>query len=114
MGGIYLDVMGPGSTRPGGTATGVGARAQIHVVISAASFIDVDSLEVIVDGTTTETLPIPAPVDPTDPVRFDDVVEVDVATTGSWVVLHASGMDTPDIAYGGTPFAATNPIFLTR
>lgn len=114
MGGIYLDVMGPSSTRPGGTATGVGTRAQIHVTVSAAAFVDVDSLEVIVDGTTTETIPIAVPTDPTNPIRFDDVVEVDVAAAGSFVVLHASGGDTPDIAYGDQPFAVTNPIFLTR
>lgn len=114
MGGIYLDVMGPSSTRPGSTASGVGMRAQIHVTVSAASFLDVDSLEVIVDGTTTETLPIPAQTDPTDPVRFDDVVEVDVAAAGSFVVLHASGHDAPNFAYGQQPFAVSNPIFLTR
>ena len=114
MGGIYLDVMGPSGTRPGGTASGAGMRAQIHVTVSAPPFVDVDSLEVIVDGTTTETLPIAAPVDPTNPVRFDDVVEVDVAAAGSFVVLHASGADTPDIAYGDQPFAVSNPIFLTR
>jgi len=114
MGGIYLDVMGPSSTRPGGTASGVGMRAQIHVSVTAASFLDVDSLEVIVDGTTTETIPIPAQTDPTMPVRFDDVVEVDVAAAGSWVVLHASGNTPPNIAYGQQPFAVSNPIFLTR
>jgi hypothetical protein len=114
MGGIYLDVMGPGSTRPGHTASGVGMRTQIHVTVSAASFVDVDALEVIVDGTSTETLPIPAPIDPTDPVRFDDVVEVDVAAAGSFVVLHAYGNTTPNIAYGDQPFAVSNPIFLTR
>ena len=114
MGGIYLDVMGPSSTRPGGTASGVGMRAQIHVTVTAASFLDVDSLEVIVDGTTTETIPIPAQADPTMPVRFDDVVEVDVAASGSWVVLHASGNTPPNIAYGQQPFAVSNPIFLTR
>lgn len=114
MGGIDLDVLGPSSTRPGGTATGVGMRAQIHVRVRAASFIDVDSLEVIVDGTTTETLPLSVPTDPTNPVRFDGIVEVDVAATGSYVVLHASGGDTPNIAYGGQPFAVSNPIFLRR
>lgn len=114
MGGIYLDVLGPSSTRPGGTAAGVGARAQIHVTVQAPSFVDVDSLEVIVDGASVETIPLSPPVDPTNPVRFDDVVEVDVAASGSFVVIHASGATAPDIAYGDEPFAVSNPIFLTR
>ncbi len=113
-GGIYLEVTGPGGARPGATATGVGARTQIHVVVRAPSFVDVDQLEVIVDGTTTETIPIAPPVDPMDPLRFEQDVDVDVAASGSWVVLHASGTDVPDIAYGGSPFGVTNPIFLTR
>lgn len=114
MGGIYLDVTGPSSTRPGGAAHGVGMRTQLHAIVRAASFVDVDSLEVIVDGTTTETLPIPPQTDPGNPVRFEVDVDVDVAAAGSFVVLHASGGDTPDIAYGDQPFAVTNPIFLTR
>jgi hypothetical protein len=116
MGGIYLDVLGPSTTRPGQRASGAGMRAQIHVTVSAASFVDVDALEVIVDGATVETIPISVPTDPTDPVRFDDVVEVDVAAgaAGSYVVLHAYGDTPPDIAYGDQPFAVSNPIFLTR
>lgn len=113
-GGIYLTVTGPGGVRPGASASGVGMRTQIHVVVQAPSFIDVDQLEVIVDGTTTETIPITAPVDPTETLRFEGDVDVDVAASGSWVVIHASGTDTPDIAYGGQPFGVTNPIFLTR
>ena len=112
MGGIYLDVMGPMSTRPGARANGVGMRTQVHVRVSAPSFIAVDSLEVIVDGVTTETLPITT--DPAIPVRFDGMIDVDVAATGSYVILHASSNTVPNIAYGGTPFAVSNPIFLSR
>jgi hypothetical protein len=114
MGGIYLDVTGPGGVRSGATATGVGMRTQLHVIVRAPSFVEVDTLEVIVDGTTTETMPLAPPVDPTNPVRFDGMIDVDVAATGSFVVIHASGTHAPDIAYGDTPFAVSNPIFLTR
>lgn len=113
-GGIYLEVTGPGGVRPGASATGVGMRTQLHVVVRAPSFVDVDQLEVIVDGTTTETIPISPPVDPLEALRFEQDVDVDVAASGSWVVIHASGTDTPDIAYGGQPFGVTNPIFLSR
>jgi len=76
----------------------------------------VDRLEVFVDGTVAETIPITeADRDPTDPsIRLRATLEVDVAAAGSFVVLHASGTDEPDIQYGGRPFAVSNPLFLTR
>jgi hypothetical protein len=115
-GGIYLEVSGPGGIGPGESASGVGGRVSIDVVVRAASFIDVDRLEVIVDGETTELIPIlPTDADPADPaIRLRASVEVDVGPSRSFVVLHASGSDEPDIAYGGRPFAVTNPIFLSR
>jgi len=48
------------------------------------------------------------------PVRFDGTIDVDVAAAGSWVIVHASSNTIPDIAYGNTPFAVSNPIWLTR
>lgn len=115
-GGIYLEVSGPTGIAPGGEATGVGARPSIDVVVRAASFISVDQLEVFVDGMTTELIPIlPADTDPADTtVRLRATLQVDVAAGGSFVVLHASGNTEPDIAYGGLPFAVTNPMFLRR
>jgi hypothetical protein len=108
-GGIYVEAIGPMGILPGGSATGVGARASIDVTLRAASFVDVDQLEVIVNGVTTETIPI---ADSADPLRFMETIEVDVPATGAWVVLHASAATEPDIAYGGRPFAVTNPMFL--
>jgi hypothetical protein len=108
-GGIYVEAIGPMGIVPGGMATGVGARASIDVTLRAASFVDVDQLEVIVNGVTTETIPV---ADGIDPVRFMETIEVDVPATGAYVVLHASAATEPDIAYGGRPFAVTNPMFL--
>lgn len=115
-GGIYLELAGPSGIGPGETATGVGARASIDVVVRAASFVDVDRLEVFVDGAVSETIPIAeADRDPSDPtIRLRATLEVDVAPGGSFVVLHASGTDEPDIVYGGRPFAVSNPLFLAR
>src|SRR5690349_20409023 len=63
-GGIYLDVLGPGDTRPGDEARGTGDTARFTVTVQAALWIDVDRLEVIVDGATLMTLPMPtAPPD---------------------------------------------------
>lgn len=116
-GGIYLDVEGPGGEGPGERASGVGDVATFHVVVRAAEWMPITSLEVIVDGATTETFPLgPATgVDPT--VRFDGPVAVPVAASaaGSWVVFHASAeTDMVDLHPGREPFAFTNPVFLTR
>lgn len=115
-GGIYLEVEGPGGEGPGDSITGAGATAMFHVVVRAAEWIDVDSLEVIVDGMTTETITMPATAaDPT--IRFDSMVSVPVAAgaMGSWVVFHARGdEDMQDLHPGREPFAVSNAIFLTR
>ena len=115
-GGIYLEISGPMGIGPGGEASGVGPSASIDVVVRAASFVDVDRLEVFVDGVTSELIPISAAdADPGDPtVRLRATLEVDVAAAGSFVVLHAAGSEEPDIRYGGLPFAVTNPLFLRR
>lgn len=117
-GGIYLEVEGPDGAGPGERASGVGDVASVHVVVRAAEWVPIASLEVIVDGVTTETVPLGAAtgIDPT--VRFDGTIEVPVAASagGSWVVFHASGpgTDMHDLHPGREPFAFTNPIFLTR
>ncbi|MEZ6018514.1 MAG: CehA/McbA family metallohydrolase, partial [Planctomycetota bacterium] len=118
-GGIYLTVTGPGGAGPGDDATGVGDTASFDVTVQAASFIEgITGLEVIVDGVTTETIPITEadrdPLAPTVRLRATGV-EVPVAATGSWVVFHV-GSDTAmdDLHPGRQPFAVSNPVFLTR
>jgi hypothetical protein len=114
-GGIHLDV-DAGGVGPGGEVTGV-ATASLHVIVRAATWIDVDELEVIVDGATAETIPItPADADPTDPtIRLDAMVEAPVAAGGSYVVIHASGTQSlAPVHDGRQPFAVTNPIFFRR
>lgn len=114
-GGIYLDVTGPSGAGPGDDAPGAGARASIEVVVRAAEWVDVDRLEVFVDGTSNETIPItPLDADPLEPtIRARMTIEADVAASGSYVIFHASGDDPLD-AGGNRPFAVSNPIFLTR
>lgn len=114
-GGIFLDVTGPDGATPGEEASGAGATAAFEVVVRAASWIDVDRLEVIVDGVTTETIPITIDdADPLEPtIRARIPVEADVAAGGSFVVFHAAG-DEPFDTSGHRPFAVSNPIFLAR
>lgn len=113
-GGIFLDVVGPSGAGPGDEVAS-GATASIEVTVRAASWIDVNRLEVIVDGETTQMIPLgPDDVDMFDPtVRAQVTVEVAVAAAGSFVVLHAAGDDEPP-SLGGRPFAVSNPIFLIR
>jgi len=114
-GGIYLDVTGAGGATFGDEIEGAGERAAFEVVVRAASHVEVNRLEVIVDGVTSETLPIEASdADPGNPsIRARVDVEVDVAAGGSWVVFHAAG-DAPFDAQGSRPFAVSNPIWLRR
>ncbi len=114
-GGIYLDVTGPGDVGPGDQASSVGPRATFQVVVRAAPWVDVSRLEVIVNGETTETIPITAddadPIEPT--IRARATIEADVRVDGSYVIFHAAG-DQPVDAVGDLPFAVSNPIFLRR
>jgi hypothetical protein len=114
-GGIYLDVVGPGGAGPGQEASGVGDVANVEVVVRAAPWIDVQRLELIVDGASVETVPVlESDRDPLDPtVRLRASLEADVAPAGSWVVVHAAG-DEPFDVHGRVPFAVSNPIFLRR
>ncbi len=115
-GGIYVDAW-VGAARPGDDATGLGERADVRVRVQAASWVDVDALDVVVDGEIVETIPIrPEDADPLVPtVRFDDVVTVDVATVNGFVLVAAYGDSTLEPVHTGRiPFGVTNPIFLAR
>jgi hypothetical protein len=118
-GGVYLTVTGPGGAGPGSDVSGAGAVASFDVEVRAASWIgDLTGLEVIVDGTTVETIPITeADRDPTDPtVRLRATgVSVPVDASGSWAVFHVgSDEDLAPLHPGRAPFAVSNPVFLTR
>jgi hypothetical protein len=114
-GGIYLDAA-VGATQPGDTAS-VGAQTAVSFQVQAATWIDVDTVEVIVDGVTVATIPVlPGDADPQNPVvRRQGLVPIDVAATGSWVVIAAyGGDDLAPVHPGRKPFGVTNPIFLRR
>ncbi|MCA9676779.1 MAG: CehA/McbA family metallohydrolase, partial [Myxococcales bacterium] len=115
-GGIYLDAT-VGAAHPGDVAAGVGATATVDLRVQAATWIDVDAIDVVVDGETIDTIPIQAgDADPTNPVvRWHDTIDVPVAANGSWVVLAAYGDQTLEPVHPGRkPFAVTNPIWLQR
>lgn len=117
-GGIYVDAS-VGEAGPGDEASGLGATATLHVRVQAASWVDVDALEIVVDGETIDTIEI-LPGDAPDPlrphVRFERDLEIDVAPEpGSYVIVAAYGDAALEPVHPGrTPFGVTNPIFLRR
>jgi hypothetical protein len=113
-GGIYLTV-DAGGAGPGDTLHGAATSTDVDVTIQAASWIDVDYLDVVVDGAVVDTIDIaPGDADPGNPtVRYHAAIPVTVAPGGSFVVFAAYG-DAPlePVHPGQLPFAATNPIYL--
>lgn len=109
-GGIDLRVTGPDGAGPGDSVAGSGETAMFNVTLIAADFVDVNRLEVIVDGVTTQTITIDTLG---AGVRYDEDIAIDVAEGGSWVIFHAAG-DEPFNANGSRPFAVSNPVFLAR
>lgn len=114
-GGIYVSAR-VGATRPGDTATGLGDTADVEVEIQAADWVDVDAIDVVVDGTIVDTIPIlPGDADPANPtVRWRGTIPVDVrAAGGGFVVIAAYGDAALEPVHPGRiPFGVTNPIFL--
>jgi hypothetical protein len=114
-GGVYVRAA-VGSAGPGDTAT-TGAVSMVEVSVQAASWIDVDTVDVVVDGEVADTFTITAEdADPQDPaVRWRRTVAVDVAAAGSWVVVAAHGDgELAPVHPGRAAFGVTNPIFLAR
>lgn len=113
-GGVYLEVTANGGAAlPGDTVSDAGAEAVLHVRVQAADWIDVEELEVIVDGETLTTMPLVAGADPI--LRFEGDFTVPIAAAGSWVIVHASSSNDMALVHPGRePFAVSNPIFFTR
>lgn len=104
-GGLHLDAWARDDVRPGGTVSGAASTESVRVRIQAAPWIDVDTLEVWVDGELAETIAVTAS---TNVVRFDEMVDV----SGSWVVFHAKGDATMDpVHQDRIAFGVTSPIF---
>ncbi len=113
-GGIYVSTK-LGTTVPGDTTTGAGSPMQLDVIVRAATWVDVDAIEVIVDGVTTDTIPImPGDADPNDPtIRFNKKVSIQTAATGGFVIVAAYGDAALEPVHPNRiPFGVTNPIFV--
>lgn len=114
-GGIYVTAT-LGTAGPGDTTTGAGSPQLVDVTIQAPTWVDVDAIEVIVDGETVDTIPVlPADADPSNAaVRWRGQVPVQVRATGGFVVIAAYGNRALDPVHPGhKPFGVINPIFVT-
>ncbi|MCB9646858.1 MAG: CehA/McbA family metallohydrolase [Deltaproteobacteria bacterium] len=89
-----------------------GDLVTLDVYAAAPTWMDVDRLQVIVNGEVVKTLPLEAPVEGT--VRFSGTVTASVAAgQDGWVVVSVDGDRNHGIWARGRPsFAFTNPIFL--
>src|SRR6185436_2682792 len=112
-GGVYVTAR-IGAAGPGDTVTGAGNPMRVDVIVRAATWIDVDTLEVVVDGQTVDTIPIlPGDADPADPaVRWRGSIPVQAAATGGFVVIAAYGDRHMEPVHDKQPFGVTNPIFV--
>ena len=112
-GGIYVSAT-LGGTGPGDTTTGAGSPQQVDVTVQAASWVDVTSIEVIVDGVTVDTIPVmPGDAVAGTAVRWHRPVTVQTRATGGFVVIAAYGTKPLEPVHPGrTPFGVTEPIFV--
>jgi hypothetical protein len=114
-GGIYVNAT-IGTAGPGDTVPGAGTQLTVDVTVQAASWVDVDAIDIVVDGATVDTIPIlPGDADPGNPaIRWRGQVQVQTRATGGFVVVAAYG-DAPlePVHPGRVPFGVTNPIFVT-
>jgi hypothetical protein len=113
-GGVYVTAK-IGNAGPGETVTGAGSPMNVTVEVRAATWIDVDTLEIVVDGQTVDTIPImPGDADPGDPaVRWRGAIPIQVQAAGGFVVIAAYGNGKLQPVHDKTPFGVTNPIFVT-
>jgi hypothetical protein len=112
-GGIYVTAE-LGGVAPGDTTTGAGTPLDVTVTVQAARWVDVTSIEVIVDGRTVDTIPVmPGDATPGNAVRFHKPVAIQTEATGGFVVIAAYGTKPLEPVHPGKiPFGVTEPIFV--
>jgi hypothetical protein len=114
-GGIYVSASVDGAG-PGQTASGLGAMAEVEFEVQAATWIDVDAIELIVDGVTVDTIAVgPGDADPGNPVvRYRGSAMIDVRASGDGFVLVAAygGAPLEPVHPGRVPFGVIQPIFV--
>jgi hypothetical protein len=113
-GGIYVTAT-LGTAGPGDTTTGAGTTQMVDVTVQAASWIDVDGIDVVVDGETVDRIAVmPGDAVPGTAIRWQGQVPVQVRASGGFVVIAAHAQRTLEPVHPNrVPFGVTNPIFVT-
>lgn len=108
--GPFLSVQ-MGESQIGDTATLQGDLVTLQVKVQAPTWMDVDRVQVVVNGETVKTQQL-APV--AGVLRFEGTLTASVAPgVDAWVLVATSGDDRHGVGMRNRPsFAFTNPIFL--
>lgn len=104
--------MGIGDAQIGDTVAVEGETVTLKVHVAATSWMDVDELQILVNGKVVRTVPLERTPDST--VLFDGVVTAPIAAgEDAWVATSVRGDQRHGVWARGRPsFALTNPIFL--
>jgi hypothetical protein len=102
--------MTAGEASIGDTVALTGDTLQIHARVAAASWIDVDALDVLINGKVEQTIPL---VRGDGSVLFDDDIALALPAQDAWIALSVRGDQRHGVWARGRPsFALTNPIFV--
>jgi hypothetical protein len=123
---IELEVAGG---RPGDDVTTADDPVPVHVVVRAAPWVDVTSVEIVAASLSLKTFPVPSRPTTLGPepgtlgeaeartVRFDQEFTLPLGPASTWVVAVARGTRRLDdiLPFMPTvPLAFTNPVWVTR
>lgn len=114
-GGLFMTVVGPDASGPGDAVPFPGGTADFTVTVQCPSWVDADTLEVIVNGETVSEEPL-LPIGAGPGKRFVNTVSLALpAGPRAYVLFHAKGdADLAPLHPGKRPFAMSNPILFQR
>ncbi len=113
-GGLLMTVEGPGGEGPGEILSGEVGDVEFTVTVRAPSWVEANTLEVLVDGETQSVLELVPANEPGlgNVYRNRVAVSFDQARQRSWVVFHAKGDGDLKPLHDKRVFAVSNPVFL--
>ena len=110
-GGLLMTVAGPAGEGPGETLMGENSQ-EFLIDVRAPSWVEADTLEVIVNGVTQEVVDLLPFGDGTGNTYVNTVtVDFDPTEDRSWVVFHAKGSGDLMPVHSKPVFATSNPVF---
>ncbi|MCA9665152.1 MAG: carboxypeptidase regulatory-like domain-containing protein [Myxococcales bacterium] len=119
-GGAFITLESGGKQVGDVLATSANSSVDVHVVVRAPSWVDLETLE-IYSGLDSKADPLlvksvtldSATQSPTDPtIRFDGTISVPVGAADSWIIAAAHGGPLAPVKVGAKAFGMTNPLFI--